>query len=157
MEGEVYVITLFDENAHLTNSTLEALKAGALIDTELLLITEHLCSCEKCTEALTDNYDDNRLLKIPFGFEEEVKNMIRKNKEKNRQFVFYSFRVVVAACIALIFVFSGTVNFAINTGMGKDNISPPNLAVVNSINNQLNTFSIKLINMEVFKNDKEKK
>lgn len=158
MEGGVSLnIKLFDKNKHLRFAALEAFKEGLLTDTELILVSEHICNCESCAAVLADSFDENELVEAPLGFEEEIKSKIKKKKQSEIQFFFYSCRVALAACIALVFVFSGTLNFAENTKMEAGNIKPPNLTIVNSISAKLNSFSEKIINMEDLSNDKEKK
>ena len=144
---------LFNENEHLNEMTLIELKNGLLEDKELILVSEHICNCERCAVNLADILEGNELAEAPAGFEEEIQSKIKKKKDT--QFIFYSLRVTIAACMALVFVFSNTLNFAANTKV--ESIKPLNLSVVNSINTGLNNFSQKIINMEVFNNEKEKK
>ena len=150
---------LFNENGHLTEILLKALKSGLLKDNELILVSEHICTCERCAGTFADSFNDNELAKAPLGFEEEIQSKIKNKKENNIQLAFYSLRVVIAACMALVFVFSNTLNYAANIKVNS--IKPPNLNITNSINTVINTdinnFSRKIINMEVFNNEKEKK
>lgn len=158
MEGGVYVSdTLFKENGHLTKISLKGLKEGYLSDNELILISEHICHCEGCADALANSFDDIELVEAPLGFEAEILSKIKKKKENNNQFIFYSLRVAMAASIALMFVFSSTLNFVANTEAKTLNVSPLSLSTVNTINRSLNDFSQKLVNMEVFNNEKGKK
>jgi len=156
VEGGDYVSnTLFNENGHLTEITIKELKGGLLENNELILVSEHICDCESCAVIFGDSFNGNELAEAPLGFEEEIKNKIKKKKESDLQFLFYSLRVSIAACIALIFVFSNTLDFVANTKVKT--INPPNLSIVNSINTDINNFSRKIINLEVFSNEKEKK
>lgn len=158
MEGGVYVInSLFKENGHLTKMSLDNLKEGCLSDTELVIISEHICKCEGCANALADSFDDNELVEAPLSFEQEVLNKIKKKKESKTQFVFYSLRVAMAASIALIFVFSNSLNFLANTKTKTLDVTPMSLSSINTINKSLNDFSQKIINLEVFNNEKRKK
>lgn len=158
MEGGVYVSdTLFKENGHLTKISLKGLKEGYLSDNELILISEHICHCEGCADALANSFDDIELVEAPLGFEAEILSKIKKKKENNNQFIFYSLRVAMAASIALMFVFSSTLNFVANTEAKTLNVNPLSLSTVNTINRSLNDFSQKLVNMEVFNNEKGKK
>jgi hypothetical protein len=155
VEGEDYMSsTLFKENGHLTKTSLNALKEGSLNDDELILISEHICHCEGCANALADSFNDNELVDAPSGFQQEVLNKIKKKKENNTQFVFYSLRVAMAASIALMFVFSNALNFIANTKTKTLDVTPMNLSTINTINKSLNDFSQKLVNMEVFNNEK---
>jgi len=149
--------TLFKENGHLTKTSLNGLKEGSLNDDELILISEHICHCEGCANALADSFDDNELVEAPSGFQQEVLSKIKKKKESKTQFVFYSLRVAMAASIALIFVFSNTLNSVANTKNKTLDVTPISLSTINTINRSLNDFSQKLINMEVFNNEKGSK
>ena len=158
MEGGVYVInSLFKENVHLTKMSLDALKEGSLSDNDLIFISEPICNCEGCANALADSFNDNELIEAPLDFEQEVLSKIKKKKENKTQFVFYSLRVAMAASIALMFVFSNALNFIANTKNKTLDVTPMSLSTINTINRSLNDFSQKLINMEVFSNEKRKK
>jgi hypothetical protein len=158
MEGGSYVSsTLFEKNGHLTKISLKGLKEDSLSDNELVIISEHICHCEGCADALADSFDDNELAEVPPGFEEEILRKIKKKKESNIQFVFYSLRVAMAASIALMFVFSNALNFVANTKIKTLDVNPISLSTINTINKSLNRFSEQIINMEVFNNEKEKK
>jgi len=158
MEGGVYVsYPLFKENGHLTKTSLKGIKEGAYGDNELVLLSEHICQCEECVDALADSFSDNELAEAPSGFEQEILSKIRKKKENNKQFVFYSLRVAMAASIALMFVFSNLLNFVANTKDKSFDVNPMSLSTINTINSNLNNFSQKIINMEVFNNEKGKK
>lgn len=158
MEGGVCVrIGLINEDGHLTEMSFNALKNGSLDDESLILVSEHISDCEKCASVLADSFNDNELAKIPLGFEEEIKEKIKTKNQSNFQFGFYSLKVAIAACVALIIVFSNELNFVANTKIGTSCIKTPDLSIVNSINTNLNNFSQKIINMEVYNNEKEKK
>jgi hypothetical protein len=158
MEGGVNVSsTLFKEKVHLTNISLKALKEGSLSDNELILLSEHISYCEGCASLLANSFNDNELAEAPLGFEQEILCKIKKKKENNKMFVFYSLRVAVAASIALMFVFSNGLNFLANTKTKTLEINPMSLSTINTINKSLNNFSQKIINLEVFNNEKGKK
>ncbi|MGH4118144.1 hypothetical protein [Clostridium sp.] len=157
MEGGVHLRTLFEENGHLTKISLNMIKEGSLSEVELILMAEHISLCEECADALADSFVDNELACVPSGFEQEILSKIKVKKEKNTQFIFYSIRVVMAASIALMFVFSSQLNFIANTKSETLNINPINLSSINTFNESLNDFSDKIINMEVFNNEKRKK
>lgn len=158
MEGGVHVSrTLFKENGHLTEISLKGLKECSLSDTDLILISEHICNCAHCADALADSFDYNELVDAPLGFQQEVLSKIKNKKETHTQFLFYSLRVAMAASISLIFVFSNALSFVANTKSTPLNVTPMNLSTVNTINRSLNDFSQQIIHMEVFNNDKEKK
>jgi len=156
MEGGVYVkSTLFDKEGHLTEETLKALKFDILQHEELIDLLEHISDCQKCAGTFADNFKDDELAEAPLGFQEKVQIKIKGKKQSNIQFSFYCVKVAVAASIALMMVFSNGLNSLANT---KTNyVKPLDLSIVNSVNANLNTFSEKIIKMEVFNNDKEKK
>ncbi len=154
----MYVInTLFKENGHLTKKSLNGLKDASLSTDELILLSEHISHCEDCASALADSFMDNEFADVPSGFEQEILCKIKNRKEKKTQFVFYSLRVAMAASIALIFVFSNQLNFIANKKTNALNVNPISLSSINTINDSLNNFSQKIINMEVFYNEKGKK
>lgn len=158
MEGGVYVINiLFKKNGHLTKISLNGLKEGSLNDAELILISEHIAQCEGCADALANSFSENELLDAPLGFEQEILSKIQTKKESKTQFIFYSLRVAIAASIALMFVFSNTLNFMANTKNKTLDVTPMSLSTINIINRNLNDFSQKIINTEVFNNEKGKK
>lgn len=156
MEGGAYVkIILFNKEGHLTKDILKALKFGVLKDEELIDLLEHISDCQKCAGAFADNFEDDELAEAPLGFQEKVQIKIKGNKQSNIQFSFYCVKVAVAASIALMMVFSNGLNSLANT---KTNyVKPLDLSIVNSVNANINTFSKKIIKLEVFNNDKEKK
>ncbi|KOF58189.1 MULTISPECIES: hypothetical protein [Clostridium] len=145
--------TLFDENGHLSVVTIEKLKIGNLSDDDMLLVSEHICDCEKCADCFANSFDDNELVNVPLGFEEEVQSKIEKNKQVRRDFMFYSFKVGIAVCVAIVITFSNIFNIVSNEHM-KKYVNTPNLNIVSSINTKLTDFSQKIINMEVFKHAK---
>lgn len=158
MEGGVYVInTLFKENGHLTKKSLKGIKEGTFSDNELVLLLEHICQCEECVVALADSYNNNELMQVPCGFEQETLIKIKNKKVKNTQFIFYSLRVAIAASIALIFVFSNPLNFVASTKVKTLGINPISFSYINTINSNLNKTSQNIINMEVFNDEKGKK
>ena len=149
--------TLFKENGHLTNTSLKGIKDGALSDTQLVLLSEHISKCKECADDLANSFNNVDLAKAPSGFEQEILSKITKIKENNKQFVFYSLRVAMAASIALMFAFSNPLNFVANTKVKSFDVNPMSLSTIDTINSNLNDFSQKIINMEVFNNEKGKK
>jgi len=153
MEGGVYVNnTLFNKEGHLSDTTLKELKFDVLKDEELICVLEHISDCQKCAGEFADSFKDDELTVAPLGFEEKVQIKLKGKKRSNIQFSFYCVKVAVAASIALMMVFSNGLNFLANT---KTNyVKPLDLRLINSVNAELNTFSNKIIKMEVFNNDK---
>ncbi|MCI1967914.1 hypothetical protein [Clostridium luticellarii] len=148
---------LFNSSGHIKNSALKRFRDGNLNDIELVILSKHIESCEECAEKLTDSFEQVDFLKVPGGFQEEIKDKINRRHEKNRQFFFYSLKVSMAACIALVFVFSSTLNFMASTGVRTLKIKSPQFTVVNSINMKLGNFTNKIIDMEGFNNEIQKK
>ncbi|MHC6181405.1 hypothetical protein ACYUJ6_16430 [Clostridium sp. JNZ X4-2] len=148
---------LFNRDGHIKDLSIKRFKERRLSDMELAVLSKHIGNCEKCAGKLADSFQQDDFLKVPYGFEEEVKNRINRKYEKNRQFFFYSLRISIAACIALVFVFSSTLNFMANTTMKTMEIKSPKFTAVNSINMKLDNFTNRIIDMEVFNNENEKK
>ena len=156
MEGGVYVnSTLFNKEGHLTEEILKALKFDILQDEELISVLTHISDCQKCAGRFADSFEDDELTDAPLGFEEKVQIKIKGTKQSNIQFSVYCVKVAVAASIALMMVFSNGLNSLASTK--KNYVKPLDLSIVNLVNANLNTFSEKIIKLEVFNNDKEKK
>ena len=149
--------SLFDENNHLTSETLKSLHDNFLSDYELILVAGHLEKCNLCVLALSGSFESQKLAMVPLGFAEEVGKKISTLKEKRIQLIFYSLRVAIAACAALIIGFSGFFNFLTSPNNGVNCINAPNFAFTNTINSDIRNFSQKLLNMGVFYNVKEKR
>lgn len=156
MEGGVYVNSkLFNKDGHLTEETIIALKFGTLNDEEMISMLEHIGNCEKCAGIFAESFSEDELAETPLGFEEKVQIKIKGKKQSKFEFSFYCAKVVVAASIALIMVFSNGLNFLANTKMNY--IKSPDFSILNSVNAELNNFSEKVIKMEVFDYDKKKR
>ncbi len=147
---------IFDENKHLTDDAFRSLQNGSLNSDELISAAEHLGTCTLCLRMLSQYFESEKFAEVPSGFAEEIGKKISTVKEKRVQFVFYSLRVAIAACIALIIGFSGFFNFLTDPHSGVNCIKAPNFSFVNTINSDIINFSQKILNMEVFYNDKEK-
>lgn len=156
MEGGVYVNEdLFSKKEHLSEETLKNLKLGILKDEDVILALDHMGECEKCAGIFADSFEENELLDAPLGFQEKVQIKIKGERQSNLKFGFYCFNVVAAASIAIMMLFSNGLSFFASTG--KSYIKSPDLSILSSINENLSTFSEKIIKLEVFNNDKEKK
>ncbi len=147
---------------HLTPDRIKALKDGLLSRDEAIAALEHLGECEQCADAFAESYSSQELLGLPPGFKSAVFSAIRKEQRKfgkertetadrKRELFRYSFRVSIAACITLLLLFSGTVNYGINFSRTIDT----NLSGVNVITENLRGFSDKLIDFKVTKYLKE--
>lgn len=152
MEGGIYMKDeLFGADEHLTRYAVKNLKEGCLSDGDTVLALEHIGTCEKCADDFANSFDADEFEVVPLGFEEEVVRKINKKEEGNMQFIFYAFKVGVAACIALAITFSNIFGFVANKQVKIAQINPPKLSAVDSINAGISNFSEKLIKMEVFK------
>lgn len=147
--------TLFEENGHLTKRSLKAFKEGSLDDSDLILISEHICTCDSCTDDLSNSFSASELTCTPLGFEEEILSKIKSSKRKKTSFMFYSLRVTIAASIALVFVFSNALNFVANTKTATFAMKPMSLSSLYTINKSLNDLSQNIITLEVFNNEKK--
>lgn len=142
---------LFGADGHLMKHTIENLNKGCLNNEDTVLALNHIGVCEKCADDFANSFDADKFEEVPLGFEEEVIKKINKKEEGNMQFIFYAFKVGVAACIALAITFSNVFGFVADKQVKIAQINPPKLNVVNSINTGISNFAEKLIKMEVFK------
>lgn len=147
---------IFDEKGHLKVDVIYSIKADNLMPHDLEEALNHICSCDKCAELLAESFTKEDLIDIPVGFQEETLSKIKTKKDKNKEFIFYSLRVAIAACISIFIVFSSSFNL-LSSNFAALKIKAPDTTVVNSISSKLNNFSQKIITMEVFDNEKEKR
>lgn len=148
---------LFDEEGHLSVETVVKLKEGTLNDEELMIVLDHITECTECAGVLADSYNENELVDVPEGFEENVTlkisetEHIKVNDKKHTKFNFnfYCMKVIAAASIAILMLFSNELNSIAGTGI--HNIKAPDYKKATTVCSQLNSFSEKIINLEVFK------
>lgn len=144
---------------HLTPDIMTALKIGRLTGAEAVSALEHIGECEQCADAFAGIYHEGELLELPPGFRSAVFSSVERERrtvpivkseqnDKKRELFRYGFRVSIAACITLVLLFSGTINYGINLSRAIH----PDLSRVNVITEDLRGFSDKLIN---FKYQKE--
>jgi hypothetical protein len=144
---------------HLTPDIMADLKSGRLSEAEAVAALEHIGECEQCADAFAGTYHETELLELPPGFRSAVFSAVEKEKrtipvvkskrdDKRRELFSYGFRVSIAACITLVLLFSGTINYGINLSRSIH----PDLSRVNVITEDLRGFSDKLVN---FKYQKE--
>lgn len=146
---------IFDENGHLTAQAINSFKKNELPSNELLLFADHISSCDKCSLVLSDSFDESDLFNVPLGFSEEVVRRAYPKNDDRKQLVFYSLRVAFAASIALVILFSGTLNRLSTSYI--EYIPTPDNSYVDNINTSLRDFSQKLLNLEVLNNEKKEK
>lgn len=103
---------------HRDIDTLIRLKQGRLPLEEKLAVMSHLAACGQCAESFAQLYDEQELIPLSPDFVEEMTDKLsplppisigemKKKKDKKKEFYAYSFRVSVAACMALVILFSG--------------------------------------------------
>ncbi|MBW6411614.1 hypothetical protein [Clostridium weizhouense] len=148
---------LFNKEGHLTEEILNELKFGTLMDEEMVSVLDHISDCQKCAGSFADNFKDDELAEAPLGFQEKVEIKIKAKKQSGVQFGFYCTKVVVAASIALMILFSNGLNIMASSFEKSTSIKPLDLSILNSVNSTLSSFSEKIINLEVFNNGKEKR
>ena len=145
---------------HLTPDVMTALKSGRLTGEEAISALEHIGECERCADALAGIYRETELLELSPGFRSAVFSAVEKETrivpvvkakkdDKKRELFRYSFRVSIAACITLVLLFSGTINYGINLSRSIH----PDFSKVNVITEDLRGFSDKLINYKYQKEE----
>lgn len=140
---------LFDDDGHASIESICKLKEGNLSDNELISVLDHIANCSECAGILADSYDENELIEVPKGFEENIERNIKDKKQTKFNFGLYCMKVTAATVIAIIIVFSNQFNFL--TSSGGDRIKVPDYRKADSVCSHLNSISEKIINLEVFK------
>ncbi|MDD3169363.1 MAG: hypothetical protein PHC91_07890 [Eubacteriales bacterium] len=147
---------------HVTEERMKALKDGILSIEDTISALEHIGECDQCADAFGGCYCERELLELVPEFRSAVFSAIsreRKNRIKAKpmaadgkhELFRYSFRVSIAACITLLLLFTGTMNYGINFSRSVRTELPE----VNVITESLRGFSDKLIDFEVTKYLKE--
>ncbi len=149
------MVNSFDKNGHLTWNAILSIKQGTMEEPYLSQALMHICICQECAGALADSFQEDELSEAPSSFKEETICKIRNSDKKHREFIFYSLRVAAAACISLFIVFSSSFSF-LSSNIGVLKLKAPDAGIVYSLNTKLNTFSQKIVTMEVFY-EKEKR
>lgn len=127
----------WDARGHLTGAALEALKNGETRRGELDAQLAHLGSCAACAQRFAEGYAPEELAPLPKGFAERVRARL---PQRRAPLLGYSLRVAAAACLALLFLFSGTLR-----GMADSSRMPspraPDLNFVSQFTAGMRTFS----------------
>ncbi len=159
------------DREHIAPDRLIALKDGLLSEEELILTLEHLGECEQCAAAFAESFGKHQLLELPAGFRQAVFVAVNrqggtsgkkeakpaagshplKSAAKKRELYRYGFRVSIAACITLLLLFTGTVDYGINFSRSIR----ADLSEVHVITENLRGFSDRLIHFEFTKYIKE--
>ena len=104
------MLDLFDQNGHLTDEALQALiREEDLDELQRLEISEHLSFCDACTARYTDLLCDDVLQSPPVPLYGEIMKKVRK--KERRLFLRRLTTVSAAACLALVFWWSGVFTF----------------------------------------------
>lgn len=135
---------------HPDDHILKSLQTGTLSQEEQLMILSHIADCEACAARLCNL--TTLVLDTPPDFEEKVISKWHTQKKPHRLSLFlYSLRVGIAACIALMLLYSGVFErFHVD-------FRPLNTERTNSITTEMNRFTEKILNWEVSKNDQKTK
>lgn len=145
-------------SGHITQTLLHEFADGTLGQDALIAAAAHIAECEQCALALAEAIEAKQAANVPAGFDEEVFCRIAHLTEKKTGgLVHFSFRVALAACVSLLFIFSGTLNRLADPNHSFEKIKSPDFSVVETINTNLQNFSHKILTMEVFQHDKETK
>ena len=147
---------IVNQNCHPTPQTLHDFIAGTLTPEDTLTAADHIASCPLCTRALAEIAGENQV-KVPVGFEEEIKNRITLEKQKKTELLHFSFRVAAAACAAFFFIFIGALNAAAGPRDPLAKIQAPSFSAVDNISTNLRDFSQKILDMEVFQHAETEK
>ncbi len=147
---------------HLTPDRMKDLKGGILSGNDAISALEHIGECEQCADAFAGCYFASELVELSQGFKSDVFSAIDREKRKEmkekgkvadgkRELFRYSFRVSIAACITLLLLFTGTIDYGIHFSRSIHTDLPE----VKVITENLKGFSDKLIDFEVTKYLKE--
>lgn len=146
---------LIDPSGHVTRTAIRDFAAGSLKPEELDEVTEHIAGCESCTLALAEAAEAEQPVLVPAGFEEEILNRLSRLGGNRAELFRFAFRVALAACITLFFVFSSAMNTITSSRNPFEKIKAPGFSAVETINTHLRDFSQQILEMEAFK-DAEK-
>ena len=147
----------FGPEGHLTPAAFRRLAEGGADGGERLRAAEHMAVCPACAAAFSEYLGSRELAPVPPGFGEEVRGRIRSRKAGRVTLVFYSLRVALAACVALLFVFSGAFRYAADMPSRAGRVRAPDLRFVSAFDTQLRDFSQRVLDWEVFTDAKKEK
>ena len=147
---------------HLSPEELKALKEGTFQDAEIMSLLEHISDCSSCAAKFAGCFREDELLEVPSGFRENIMSRLEPEKVDDykvdqRQQILYSIRVVIAACATLVLIFSGALNLIAGLDNKLKGYDFQGQRVVETINTSFQDFSQKVLNMEAFLNEDEKK
>lgn len=148
---------LIGPGGHLTPAAFRRLAESGADGGERLRAAEHMAGCPACALAFSEYLGNRELAPVPPGFGEEVRGRIRAKKAGRVTFAFYSLRVALAACAALVFVFSGAFRYAADMPGRVGCVRAPDLRFVSAFDTQLRDFSQRVLDWEVFTYAKKEK
>lgn len=158
--NEVKVIGLYDKEGHLKSDVLIKLKNGDLNGDALMAALDHIAECPDCALAYSSLFEESDLKEPPRGFEEELQSNLaqrKKSKTGKNDFALYVVKVAVAASIAIIITFSGSIGSIPNYTSKIQKANSASQSFLSSISEKFSSFSKNLANMEVFTNETKKK
>lgn len=156
-----------NENKHLSNDILYNLKKNQLKDTELINAIEHISQCRLCADKYANIFECHELVEPPANLTKNIINSINNKKsisqkitssvESKCMLFFYSLRVTLAVSLSLVFLFLLSTNTLDSKFNCSYNIINKQSDFFNSVSNNINQFSKKIIKLEVFSNENKKK
>lgn len=146
-----------DQSDHITQTALLDFAAGRLKHDKLMAAAEHIAGCKQCAAGLAEAAEAKRAAVVPAGFDEQVLSRISRARKKKTELLYFSFRVALAACVALFFIFSSALDTLAGPRDSFVKINAPDFSAVESINTHLQHFSQQILNMEVFQHAQETK
>lgn len=170
---------MYRNDGHLTDEMLQKMAAGAGKTGEKIQALDHIGGCELCAQRFAACLEQTELLTLPPQFVAGVDKKLSevritatplsigrsevrdsgspfpepvKGKDKQKEFRRYSCRVAIAACLALLLLFSGT--FATGMKMISEGVAlRPQSGAVNQLTQKLSDFSKEILQWEVKNND----
>jgi hypothetical protein len=142
---------------HLSDTDLTALKEGRLNEREALALSSHISCCSLCAGRLVSCFSEDELLKVPAGFNESTLALLKPEKENKMQLLFYSIKVAAAVCATLVLIFSGALNFIEKLNEKIQDYGTKGQHVADVVNEGFKNFTDKILELEDFANENEKK
>lgn len=146
------------DNDHVSKNSWKKLYLRQLPNEEKIAMAEHIQNCDVCATVFAEFLEKNGLLNLPPQFSKGVdkkRSAIRLTatplssdkgkREANREYRRYSCKVAIAACIALLLLFSGTFSSGVKM-ISKSKVLEPDFSTINQITQDLSDFSKKIIN-----------
>ena len=158
--------SLSNSNRHLNLEDLRLLKKEVLPIEENIKAMAHIGVCDLCAASFAACFDDKELVVVAPDFSGRVLKKISKSLEEpkkqktkesqKKELYFFTARVSLAMCLTLMLFFSGTFSNITRT-FEADKINRIDLSGMNAFSETIRTFSNKIIQVEVTKNDQKKK